>query len=73
LKSLKNGQFYIGWTNDLKSRVEDHNKGLELSTKRNLPFKLVYYEACLFKQGAIKREKVLKTGFGRKYLKRRII
>jgi len=33
---------------------------------------LVYYEACLEKDNAVKREKELKTGFGRAYLKRRI-
>lgn len=72
LKSLKNEDLYIGWTNDLVSRVNNHNKGKILSTKSKIPFKLVYYEACLSKEAAIKREKVLKTGFGRKYLKRRI-
>lgn len=72
LKSLKNNEFYIGWTNDLITRINKHNKGLVLATKSKLPFKLVYYEACLLKEAAIKREKSLKTGFGRRYLKRRV-
>jgi len=72
LKSYRDLKLYIGWTDDLSSRFIKHQKGLVLSTKNRRPFKLVYYEACLSKEGAIKREKQLKTGFGRKYLKNRI-
>jgi cell division protease FtsH len=42
------------------------------STKHRRPLELVYYEACNNKKKAIEREKTLKTGFGRLYLKRRI-
>ena len=72
LKSLKDGELYTGWTDDLKRRVEDHNKGEVVSTVSRMPLKLIYYEACLSKESAIKREKSLKTGFGRKYLKSRL-
>lgn len=72
LKSSKNDDLYVGWTNNLVSRVKKHNKGLVFSTKSKMPLKLIYYEACLSKESAIKREKSLKTGFGRKYLKSRI-
>lgn len=72
LQSEKDNKLYIGWTDDLRSRLDKHNKGLTISTKLRRPFKLIYYEACINKQGAIKREKALKTGFGRAYLKRRI-
>jgi len=72
LRSLKDGNLYIGWTNDLKSRLEYHNKGKVIATKSRLPLELVYYEACLSKRSAIKREKTLKTGFGRKFVKERI-
>lgn len=72
LRSLKDGNLYIGWTNDLKLRLEHHNKGKVISTKSRLPLELVYYEACLSKRSAIKREKTLKTGFGRKFVKERI-
>jgi len=53
-------------------RVKKHNKGLVHATKDRYPLELVYYEACLSKGKAIEREKSLKTGFGRKYLKRRL-
>ncbi len=72
LKSLKDNEIYIGFTEDLKVRLDQHNKGLVSATKSRIPFKLVYYEACLDKNKAVKREKSLKTGFGRKYLKDRI-
>lgn len=72
LRSLKDDKLYIGWSDDLRKRVYKHNKGLVESTKNRLPMTLVYYEACVSKQKAIQREKSLKTGFGRKYLKDRI-
>jgi putative endonuclease len=72
LKSLKDKKLYIGWTTDLKKRIYNHNDGKVISTKNRTPLKLVYYEACLNRDDAISREKALKTGFGRSYLKRRI-
>ena len=72
IKSLKDGKLYIGHTNNLKKRIEKHNKGFVESTKNRTPFKLLYYEACNDLNSAVKREHSLKTGFGRAYLKRRI-
>lgn len=72
LQSIKDGNLYIGWTQDLRERITKHNKGLVESTKNRRPLKLVYYEACLVKEDAIKREKSLKTGYGRSYLSRRL-
>jgi len=72
LKSKKDNELYIGWTIDLKARYKEHNHGLVEATKYRLPVELVYYEACLNKEKAIEREKQLKTGFGRSYLKRRL-
>lgn len=70
--SDKDNNLYIGWTDDIELRLEKHNKGEVKSTRTRIPFKLVYFEACLSKKKAIKREKQLKTGFGRKFLKTRI-
>ena len=50
----------------------EHNAGKSLSDRRIKNMKLVYYEACLSKIDAQKREKQLKTGFGRKYLRNRL-
>jgi len=72
LKSLKDNNLYVGWTNNLKHRFLKHNAGKVLSTKNRRPLKLIYFEACLNKEKAIEREKALKSGFGRAYLKRRL-
>ena len=72
LKSKKDDKLYVGYCIDLKRRFLEHNRGLVDATESRRPFEIVYYEACLDKKKAIAREKVLKTGFGRAYLKRRI-
>jgi putative endonuclease len=71
LQSEKDNKFYVGFTKDLKRRVEQHNKGLAESTKNRIPFSLIYYEACLDQNYATKREKYLKSYHGRMSLKKR--
>lgn len=66
-------KFYIGFTNNLKRRLKEHRCKKTHTTSRMTGWKLVYYEACLSKRDAQKREKQLKTGFGRGYLKRRLV
>jgi putative endonuclease len=61
LKSTKDENFYVGFTKNLKLRFEQHEKGLVEATKIRRPIKLIYYEACLNKSDAVKREKYLKT------------
>ena len=65
LKSLKDGKFYTGSTNNLKLRLKEHNSGSEKSTSYRKPFKLVYYESCLNRRDALRREMYLKTNKGR--------
>jgi len=72
LLSLKDKNYYTGFTNNLKLRFEQHNKGLVESTEDRRPFELIYYEACLDQRDAIKREKYLKTYHGKMFLKRRL-
>ena len=72
LKSQADGKFYTGFTNDLKRRLNEHNTGRVVSTKRRIPFELVYYEACRNEKDAIVREKYLKTTYGHRYLKTRM-
>ncbi len=64
--------FYTGYCADLKKRFSEHLKRGTKSTKNYQEIKLIYYEACLDKTDAIKRENQLKTGFGRGYIKRRL-
>jgi len=62
LKSLKDGKLYIGSTNDLKRRVEEHNSGKSFSTAPRRPFKIIYYEAYVSEGDARHREHNLKLG-----------
>ncbi len=70
--SERDNKLYIGFTNDLEKRVEEHHKGVVASTANRRPLKLIYYEACLNEEDALKREKYFKTGFGRRFLKNRL-
>ena len=57
LKSKKDEGLYIGFTNSLKRRIEDHNNGLVLSTRLRRPFELIYCEGYKSEKDARKREK----------------
>ena len=72
LLSLKDNQFYTGYTENLKNRFEKHSKGYVATTKERRPLKLVYYEACLNQEDALHRERYLKTTWGKRYLKNRL-
>ena len=72
LQSLKDNLFYTGFTTDLPRRIAEHNNRQQASTLSRAPFKLIYYEWCLNKKDAISREKYLKSGMGKKYIKNRI-
>lgn len=72
LKSKKNGQWYIGSTKDMQKRILSHNAGKNLSTKHGLSWGMVYCEIGLNKDDARAREKYLKSGQGRRYLKNRL-
>ena len=72
LKSQKDGKLYVGFTVDLENRLKDHNKGMVEATRSRRPLQLVYYEACLNEDKALKREKFFKTGYGRRFLESRI-
>jgi len=72
LRSLKNHRLYTGSTGDLRKRFKEHNTGRNFSTKGRGPFELLYYEACLNLADAQAREKLLKSGPGKKFLKNRL-
>lgn len=73
LESNKDGEYYVGYTNNLKRRLAEHKKGLNFSTKYRLPFRLVYFEGCLNASDAKRRERYLKTTQGRRFLGLRLI
>ena len=66
------GNMYIGSTSDLKRRIKDHIDGKCDDTRKRLPVELIYYEACRSLAAARLREKQLKTGYGRGYLRKRL-
>lgn len=72
LLSERTGRFYTGATHDLAQRVKHHADGLVRSTKYARPLRLLYYEACQNKDDAFRRERYLKTGMGKRYLKNRL-
>ena len=72
LRSLADYQFYVGLTRNLPARVQAHNLGRVSSTKARVPFELVYWEGSLNVHDAARREKYLKTAWGKRYLKARL-
>ena len=71
LRSIKDGKWYTGFTADLRKRFTQHNNK-STYTKGRGPFELIYYEAYKNKTDARSREKQLKSGQGKGYLKKRI-
>lgn len=71
-KNLRSSEFYIGYCKNLKLRLKRHKRREVKSTKGFGKISLIYFEGCLNKTDARKREIQLKTGFGRGYIKRRL-
>ena len=70
IRSVKDGWLYIGMASDVERRIKDHNAGYNRSTKSRRPFDLVYVEQCGSRVDARAREKFLKSGIGREFLKK---
>ena len=69
LYSLKDKKQYIGYTTNLKQRLTDHFHGYSKATSPRRPFKLIFCEYFYSKKDAMRREKYLKTTYGKKALK----
>ena len=73
LYSYEFDKYYTGQTNNVKRRLEEHNRGENFSTSWRGPFKLVYYEAYKSLEDARERELALKfRGNSRKHLMNRL-
>lgn len=68
----KDNFMYTGFTYDLRKRFKEHNDKLSTYTKYRGPYKLIYYEACLDENDARQREKYLKSGTGKRFIKSRL-
>jgi putative endonuclease len=72
LRSLRDRQFYVGFTTKLLARINLHNSGRVSSTKARIPLELVYWEGCLNQADSTRREKYLKSAWGKRYIKTRL-
>tara|TARA_R110002124_G_scaffold246918_1_gene412030 strand:+ start:779 stop:1039 length:261 start_codon:yes stop_codon:yes gene_type:complete len=72
LASQKDLSWYIGFTSNMEKRIKEHNSGKTITTSKKMPWKVIYYEVSFNKLDAIAREKYLKSGMGRRYLKNRL-
>lgn len=69
IKSLSIEYIYVGMANNIERRMHEHNSGQNRSTKAYKPFVLVYTEQFESREEARKKEKYLKSGVGKEYLK----
>ncbi len=72
LYSTKDRGLYIGFTSDLKKRFEEHEQGVSQATAHRRPWMLAYYEAYRYRKDAEGRERFLKSGSGRTFLKKQL-
>lgn len=72
LQSLKSSKWYTGYTKNLRNRFKEHQNNESTYTNGRGPFRLIYYEACLAEDDARARERYLKSGMGRRYLRNRM-
>ena len=66
---MKEDGFYIGYSANLRARFTQHAQGRAFAASNRGPWKLIYYEAYLEQADALGRERYLKSGSGRKFLK----
>jgi len=66
------GTRYIGYTTDLKRRLDEHNRQKNVSTSKESSWKLIYCETYANKMDALGREKFLKSGSGWRFLKKQL-
>lgn len=72
LRSEANGKWYTGYTVDLTRRLAEHQAGHTTSTRYRGPWSLIYYEASLDIEDAQARERYLKSGMGKRYVRNRL-
>jgi len=70
IRSAKDGRFYVGMTTNIERRIAEHNEGKTKSTKGFIPWELFFVEKYPTRVEARQREKYLKGGSGKEYIKR---
>jgi predicted GIY-YIG superfamily endonuclease len=66
-------QTYFGYTQDLKTRLKDHNAGKSKHTSKYTPWELISYHAFVDEKKARDFEYYLKTGSGRAFANKRLL
>jgi putative endonuclease len=72
IKSVEQSYIYVGLTDNLDRRLNQHNKGYNKSTKPYRPFFCFYVEEYSTRPEARKREIFLKKASGKRFLKFRL-
>jgi len=72
LRSAKDNNLYTGYTADLRQRHAAHQAGKVASTRNRRPLQLIYYEAYLLAKDARARELFLKSGSGKRYIRKQM-
>ncbi|HXR49035.1 MAG TPA: GIY-YIG nuclease family protein [Candidatus Limnocylindrales bacterium] len=72
LQSESDKGLYIGFSTDLRRRMREHEGGKAFATSYRGPWRLIYYEAYLEEEDALRREQYLKSGGGRKLLRNQL-
>lgn len=69
MRSEVDGRFYVGMSQNVQKRLQEHNTGRTRSTKGYAPWKLFFQETFEDRSTARKREKYLKSGYGKQWIK----
>jgi putative endonuclease len=69
IKSETRNYIYVGLTQNLDERLKRHNRGYERTTKPYRPFKMIHKEVFATRAEAREREKYLKSGIGKEFLR----
>ncbi len=69
VRSEVDGRFYVGMTQNVEKRIKEHNLGKAKSTKGYTPWTLFFFEEIGSRTDAREREKYLKGGSGKEYIK----
>ncbi len=72
LESPEDKSWYIGYSDNLKRRISEHNSGKGCRTTKTKKWKLIYFEGYLDKFDALGRERFLKSGSGHRFIKKQL-
>lgn len=73
LLRLSNQKIYVGFTKNLRDRIESHNSGKSPYTSKFRPIKLIHYSSFDNESSALKFEKYLKSGSGKAFRNKHLI